>query len=145
LVAKNQKFAMIQDMIRKNSISFVGGFILIVFALAAFSGMGVFWAAGAPDGAMAGCPFSHGSAMCAMNAIEHIATWKALFTALPQKSAALLAILIFIFAAAFSAPRRESPADKSLNAFRRFFLIFRPVFDYLREIFSRGILHPKIY
>lgn len=136
---------MIQDMIRKNSITFFAGFVLILFALAAFSGMGAFLAAGTQDGAMMSCPFSHGSAMCAMNAIEHITAWKALFAGLPQKSAALLTILIFIFAAAFSAPRREPPADKSLIAFRRFFLIFRPVFDYLREIFSRGILHPKIY
>lgn len=132
-------------MIRDNFITFFAGFVLILFALAAFSGMGAFLAAGAPDGAMASCPFSHGSAMCAMNAFEHISAWKTLFAGLPQKSAALLAILIFTFVIAFFAPRRESPADKSLNAFRRFFLIFRPVFDYLREIFSRGILHPKIY
>lgn len=136
---------MIQDMIRKNSITFFAGFVLILFALAAFSGMGVFWAADSQDGAMASCPFSHGSAICAMNALEHIAEWKALFAGLPQKSASLLAILIFAFAAAVFPPRRESPADKSLIAFRRFFLIFRPVFNYLREIFSRGILHPKIY
>lgn len=132
-------------MVRNNFITFFAGFVLIVFALAAFSGMGVFLAAGTRDGAMLSCPFSHGSAICAMNAFEHIAAWKTLFAGLPQKSAALLAILIFAFAAAFFAPRRESPADKSLIAFRRFFLIFRPVFNYLREIFSRGILHPKIY
>lgn len=136
---------MIQNMVHENSISFVGGFILIVFALAAFSGMGAFWDAGTMDGAMAGCPFSHGSAMCAMNAIEHISAWKALFAGLPQKSAALLAILIFALAASFYATNRELTADKSSLALRRFSLIFRQVFNPFGEIFSRGILHPKIY
>lgn len=136
---------MIQNMVHENSISFVGGFILIVFALAAFSSMGAFWTAGTPSGAMTGCPFSHGSAMCAMNVIEHIAAWKALFAGLPQKSAALLAILIFAFAAPLFAPNRELTADKSSLALRRFFPFFRRVFNYFIEIFSRGILHPKIY
>ncbi len=92
-----------------------------------------------------GCIFSVGNAPCTMSFTEHLSQWQSIFTALPQYStSAMLIALLFI-----------APTIVNLYlVFRKLLLRLSPLiaedpnlpfYDPLRQAFSQGIIHPKIY
>ncbi len=90
-----------------------------------------------------GCIFSVGNAPCTMSFTEHLSQWQSIFTALPQyPMSAMLIVLLFI-----------PPIIVNL-VFRKLLLRLSPLiaedpnlpfYDQLRQAFSQGIIHPKIY
>lgn len=91
----------------------------------------------------------HSMAICEMNPMEHIEEWQSIFTTLPAKDAMsifsviliILALLAFRFVDkfyVFNTPRLEPYLNN-------FYLSKIPIFNPLKEAFSRGILNPKIF
>jgi hypothetical protein len=115
-------------------VAFAGGALLSL----AFLGMAVHEGPGMP-----GCPLMPAQAViCTMTAMDHIAAWQAMFTGLPQiASLALLALLAAYLlrplALAYAPPQTAQPA----RLVRESSLLSSP----LEQLFSRGILHPKLY
>lgn len=115
--------------------------IIAAFSLAAFLAVGVF-------GMMAmtghhhepGCPFMPGEqAICQMDAFDHISAWQEAFTAVVPS----LVILLLAVAVVFYVWRREWPPDIPAR------VRLRPkrqnqTPNLYQELFSRGILNPKI-
>lgn len=100
------------------------------------------------SGGMTGCPFAaHEEVVCSMNLVDHIGAWKSVFLAV---SPAVL-LLATIVGAAFIT---VSVAPNLLQRIR--YLYFRThtfrseeLYSFsvrpLQELFSRGILHPKLF
>lgn len=101
------------------------------------------------DGEMRGCPLMVGMAtLCTMNTFEHLAVWQRMFTAIPSTLGPLLLFLsMWVFLAVRFWRVLHPPNDPLRVSHRlreRLRLLFVPP-DSLKEAFSRGILHPKIY
>lgn len=100
------------------------------------------------DGGMSDCPFmSHNEVICPMDLADHFAAWKAVFLAVVP-TFVLLLIGAGILALAISrAPYLITPKYKpiqtppSLLRERTYGFSYRP----LQELFSNGILHPKLF
>lgn len=97
---------------------------------------------------MFGCPLMDDTAVvCNMNPIEHIEAWQHMFTALPQIGTLLLIVLIAVLA--FSLHRLLPRLWLSPTVYR-----FKSVVgianeyrtrSHLQELFSQGILNPKLF
>ncbi len=104
-----------------------------------------------PDGtmAMSNCPFMSGQAVvCNMNPLEHIAAWQSMFTSTFQQNGSTL-ILLMLAALALALVWTRSRWPTAQRALRPLFHIARretylppPL---LQELFSNGILNPKIF
>lgn len=136
--------------LQKLAISFLA-FGLFAFLTLSFFGLGhMSGMTENENGDMVGCIFTGKTMLCKMNVIEHISLWQSMFTAIPQESLMLLALLILLVAVIFVtknilAPPRPSNS-KALT--KRLYLKEHPdllLFDPLKEVFSQGILNPKIY
>lgn len=101
-------------------------------------------------GGKANCPFGgHSMVICQMSPMEHIQEWQSVLTALPEKDVlsvlsallSLLALLSSRFADKFQLFRAPG-LEPYVNIF---YSNGAPIFDPLREAFSRGILHPKLF
>lgn len=129
---------------------------LIILGLTAFVSLGIFGLghfAGMPmseDGEMEGCIFTGKIMLCKMNVIEHINLWLSMFTAAPQESAAILALLVLLTVVIFVTKNILVP----LRLSKRYALAHKmylaghpnlPLFNHLKKAFSQGILNPKIY
>lgn len=100
------------------------------------------------DGNMDGCPFTGKTMLCKMNILEHLSLWQSMFTVIPKKSVVLL-VLISVLTAVILFNRsvltrllirkQESQLLYFLQHSGLYFL------NIIQEIFSQGILHPKIY
>ncbi len=127
----------------------IGGLFLL--SLAVSLGFGYFHVKnmGSMDIQVPGCPFMiDTSVVCSMNPLQHIEAWQHLFTAIPSVGITALILLLSALALCISPvfsqflkhPRVESlfriPAPRTLNVFRQ---------NYLQEIFSQGILNPKLF
>lgn len=100
------------------------------------------------NGQMGNCPFmGEMTAICSMNAVEHLSVWIQTFLTIPIKSyvTVLLGILLIYFALNVK-PVKEK--------FSQLFIIksailerqrYPQVFNHLRAFFSKGILHSRIY
>ena len=100
------------------------------------------------DGQMSGCPSMLGmSAICTMSPLEHIAAWQSTFTSLPSEQNSFFALLLLLVVAfsfvllkrIFGPPKhsvQECPTFSSRADLRV------PIFQ---ELFSNGILHPKLF
>ncbi len=124
----------------------------LAFGLVAFLFLGAFNFSHAGmttgmDGKMSDCPFTPGVSICEMNPLEMIAASQSLLTTLPQQKDALL-LLMFLLAGALAlavfwrpyiSPR---PAATYVLRRRRDCI---PVSNALQELFSNGILNPKLY
>ena len=124
---------------------------LLVFVIASTFGMWHVSGIGmSENGEMGGCPLMVGMAtLCNMNAGEHFAAWQRLFTAIPSTAGSLLASLFIIWIFFSTRSRRilrslYDPAHLSQQSHAQSRLIVVPL-DPLKEAFSRGILHQKIY
>lgn len=115
--------------------------IIAAFALSAFLAVGVF-------GMMAmtghhhepGCPFMPGEqAICQMDVFDHISAWQEAFSVVVPS----LIVLLLAAAVVFYTWQREWPPDISIR------VRLRPqqqnqIANLYQELFSRGILNPKI-
>lgn len=141
-IATNKKFARL-----------LLSFALVAFLSVAFFGMSqtVMGMEKKSDGTMSGCMFSGQAEICTMTFSEHIAHWQAMFTTTaPQKALAfallLLLVVVFVVVAIL---KRNLLLLSSYYATRwRLYIRQNPnlsLFGPLKEAFSSGILHPKIF
>ena len=97
---------------------------------------------------MTDCPFmEHGEVICPMNLADHIGAWKDAFVSVAPTIVTLIVAagaIAFIASTApfFFTPRRK-PISVRLNILRTrtYSFSYRP----LQELFSNGILHPKLF
>jgi len=95
------------------------------------------------DGSMPNCPYMGVSALCKMSPLEHMFEWHSMFTATLQKFAtaalALLALAVFGYLVGkLHVPRRAEVYTPRYRYRER-------VFDPLRLLFARGIIHSKAF
>ena len=87
--------------------------------------------------------------MCKNAFAEHLGLWQALFTVLPQEKFLLGALgAAAIMSLAFIFQRRYFLLSESLTIHQRQYLKRHPsflLFDFLRSLFSQGILNPKAH
>ena len=88
---------------------------------------------------------------CTMNFTEHVTLWQRMITSLPQQTFGLINILILIVLLSITTIFWQNSTSLFLwRIFYRFRLYIKQHpqikrFNYLIEIFSRGILNTKIY
>ena len=97
---------------------------------------------------MSDCPFmSHDEVLCSMSFTDHISAWKTAFLAV---SPTLTLLLLTVGAVALVAsvapnllfkPRYAIPILHRYIQERTYTFSYRP----LQELFSQGILHPKLF
>lgn len=117
---------------------------LAVFSIGLFSAYHVYMPTG-PDGEMGACPFTQGTSICVMTPVQHIAAAQNIFHTLPWQKDLLSVFLLAIFLALpLYFLLSSSPPRNLLNSFskRNQNLSF---IHTLQELFSQGILNPKIY
>ena len=122
-----------------------------VFALLSMSVFGVFHSTMVMpmDGKMSDCPFMPGMNVCPMTPFEHVSLMQNFFTNIPQQQDMTLALILAIsFVAATGLIWLRQlfiPPDRcrSVGYFyrNRYFSIQR----LLLQLFSNGILNPKLY
>lgn len=98
------------------------------------------------DGTMGmGCPFMQEQAViCTMDLLQHIAAWKNALASIPQQTMLLSALLLYA-AFALSFLYQLSLHDRTTDRIR-FRHGDRSVrTSALQELFSNGILHPKVF
>lgn len=133
------------------------GKVVITLGLGAFLFLSVFGMSHStmnmgPDGSMtmSNCPFMSGQAVvCNMNPLEHIAAWQSMFaTTLQQNGTDLLALFLAALALAlvwtrqlWGRPKRNLQPTFSVTQRSKETL---PL-PLLQELFSNGILNPKIF
>lgn len=101
-------------------------------------------------GAASGCIFNGHAEVCIMNVSEHIAIWQGMITALPQKAGFTnLFALAVLFAAIIVSYKNYlfSFSELIRSRWRLYIKQHNEIgfFNSLQEIFSQGILNPKIY
>lgn len=101
------------------------------------------------DMPMPGCPFMNESAvLCTMYPIQHLTAWQHMFTATPVVEAMLLLSLIIALALArtellswlWKIPELELSYRRTITPDETYSST-----NYLQEIFSQGILNPKLF
>jgi hypothetical protein len=98
------------------------------------------------SGSMSDCPFSaHEEVLCPMNLADHITAWKTMFLAVAPVTIILLTgavALLAAFSPVILGLRREV-VTILYRQFRRkrYRYSYRP----LQEMFSSGVLHPKVF
>lgn len=99
-------------------------------------------------GSMSDCPFmSHGEVLCPMNVADHIGAWQSVFQAIAPAMVLLLAVAVAVASVASVAPHLLLPRFKPIPILERslhertYSFSYRP----LQELFSNGILHPKLF
>lgn len=80
---------------------------------------------------------------------EHLSLWQAMFTALPQEKSLLGALGVAVIAAiAFIFQKRSFLLSETLTIRQRQYRKRHPsflLFNFLRTLFSQGILNPKVH
>ncbi len=101
----------------------------------------------AMDGQMSDCPFTLGVAICNMTPLEMISASQSLLTTLPQGKDAfsLLASLIALAMAFAISSKRLVPPDVSAPYAFKPCSGYAPFSNPLQELFSNGILNPRLY
>lgn len=123
--------------------------ILWTITLVALTVMSVFGLALAVmfqgDG-MSGCPFMKGkSSLCPTDLTEHISFWKGIFLALPILLSAFFVACIFVaFQKLYHTALHNHSPSYSIMRYEREHGFLREL-HYLSILFSRGILHPKLF
>jgi hypothetical protein len=133
------------------------GKVVLVLGLMAFLSLGIFGMSHStmsmePDGSMTmtNCPLMTGQAVvCNMNPLEHIAAWQNMFTTtLQQNGSDVLTLLLVALALTLIWARSLWPRLKQ-DLQPRFSIIWHrkeilPP-SLLQELFSNGILNPKLF
>lgn len=125
------------------SIAILTIFLGAMFASLFHMSMGMDMAGGMTD-----CPFmEHGEVICPMNLADHIGAWKAAFVSVVTTVMTLMLVagaVAFIASATpflFAPKRRPIPIRLNVLRTRTYSFSYRP----LQELFSSGILHPKLF
>ncbi len=128
-------------------LAFVG-FLLGVFSFALEYSMGVEAVQIAEQDNCFAVPGDHDK-VCRNAFAEHLSLWQAMFTALPQEKFLLGALgATVIMALAFIFQRRYFLLSETLTIRQRQYLKRHPsflLFDFLRTLFSQGILNHKAH
>jgi len=100
------------------------------------------------SGSMTDCPFmERGEVICPMNLADHIGAWKSAFLSTVPTLTLFLAVAGVAILVASIAPnlfrktRYSSPPLTRWLQTRTYTFSYRP----LQELFSNGILHPKLF
>lgn len=99
------------------------------------------------SGGMTDCPFaSQGEVICSMNIVDHLGAWKAMFLSTVPTVLFLLVGALLISAIA-TAPHLLTSGMKLLIVYDTQSPIRTYTYCYraLQELFSDGILHPKLF
>lgn len=123
---------------------------LLIYALLAVGFLGTIHSFGmemSRDGEMSGCLFIQEAAICNMNTLEHIATLQAMFTSIPNVSNILFVLAGLLLVVFVRTHFRPSDPDNPSYTRKKYPLNFTSlsIYNSLQELFSRGILHPKLY
>ena len=99
-------------------------------------------------GAESPCPFM-GEAMsvCPMTVVDHIGSWKQIFSALPTVELLALIVVVMIIVS-FGLKISADSAAVRLAYWYHYYKKKRKLekfFNYFHTLFSQGILHPKLY
>lgn len=123
--------------------AFISFLFLGVFGLSHFNmNMGM-------DGKMSveDCPFMIGGVICKMSPFEHISMWQSFFTSIPSQNITLLILLLvsvvlFVFwiKRLFSPPRNLF-TQPNFGEYSKYI----PLTHSFQELFSNGILNPKLF
>ena len=99
-------------------------------------------------GGMTDCPFAaHAEVICQMNVADHIGAWKSAFLSVVPTLillSAVAGIVVFVASVAPNLLRKipyASPPSCGWIQARTYTFSYRP----LQELFSNGILHPKLF
>lgn len=131
----------------KNKVA--GGILLAVFLSVLSLSLFHMPAAGMDMSAdTSGCPFmAHETTLCSMSVLDHVGAWKSAFLAVVPGFTLLLSVLVGAIVLLSVAPNlllkqryRILPLPKKTNE-RTYSYSYRP----LQELFSSGILHPKLF
>lgn len=97
---------------------------------------------------MSGCPFmSHEEVLCSMSTLDHLAAWKSAFSAVTPSFTLFFFTLVAAVTILAIAPNLLHRQRYRQYIFSKEFLDRIYTFSYrpLQELFSRGILHPKLF
>jgi len=100
------------------------------------------------SGGMTDCPFmSHEEVICPMNLADHMGAWKSVFLSVTPTLTLLLAVAGIAAFVTSIAPNLLQRIQYPLPSQNRWLQIRTYTFSYrpLQELFSNGILHPKLY
>lgn len=117
--------------------------LLYAFSFGSVMGMNI-----DKHGQMSACPFSVATSICTMTFSEHLNLWQSMFNATLDNNAGLLITLgLIVIAVSLTLKYLEKDRGKELLAYKLYTYEYQkpPVFNKLIELFSRGILNPKIY
>ncbi len=99
-------------------------------------------------GQMSACPFTATSSICTMSFSEHLSSWQGMFAATVDNSARLLAVVGFmLLVVVLASEYLKADRYKDSHAYKYYAHERQKTFtsNKLLELFSRGILNPKIY
>lgn len=121
-------------------IAFLSTLFLSLFHLS--SGMSM-------DGSMMDCPYvSHEEVICPMSLLDHITAWKAAFISIAPTLFTLAGLLISAILTVSVAPnllRKVRLWLLKIPVHRRHSQPINYIVRPLQELFSSGILHPKVF
>lgn len=99
-------------------------------------------------GGESACPFmSHEQAICAMNLADHIETWKSTFLSIaPSLSLLLVATGVAILLSSLP-PNLFQKLRHLIRTYTKHLheRTYAFIYRHLQELFSKGILHPKLF
>jgi hypothetical protein len=99
-------------------------------------------------GGMTDCPFVvHDEVICPMDLADHLVAWKSVFTAVSPTLLLLLGLTGFVALVASVAPNLLRKISYASPPIQRWLEVRTYTFSYrpLQELFSNGILHPKLF
>ena len=140
LISINKKFLKIAFMISIISFLWIGSLGLLYH----MSPMNL-------DATQNGCLFGGASEPCAMTFSEHITLWQGIITILPQDTFGIIGALLVMVALAITFTfYRDYLFEFTQRIYSRYRLYIKQhpqinLFNYLKDIFSSGILNRKIY
>lgn len=100
------------------------------------------------SGGMSDCPFmSHEEVVCSMNLTDHIGAWKSAFVSIIPTFTLLLLVVVTLVAIVSIAPNLLKKIQCISPPSHRWIHKWSYTFSHrpLQELFSNGILHPKLF
>lgn len=97
---------------------------------------------------MTDCYMPGMATICNMSPLEHIASWQGMFTSLPTQSSAITLLLLLLSTViGFVWTRQIHSPPLELRTFSQFLRQreYVPLHSPLQELYSNGILNPKVF
>lgn len=136
-------------LVRSHGLTVVFCLILALSLLAGFMGLPHFGMDMGSDAQMSFCPMMLGPAICNMSPVQHIASLQDMFTNIPQNTAFLAFLLLSTMSVAIAwlwtrLLLSASLEERAQSSGPRISTDVLPV-PFLQELFSDGILNPKLF